>query len=293
MPVKIDDDVMAVLEASTITESSVDISAAGQLDRKLYTKVNKVLVAAGGQWNRKAKLHLFPDDPRAALGMAMETGSITSKKQDLQQFFTPAELAKEVVALACIDDSMHVLEPSCGDGALAAEIMGYLPETLTLIDIDEVALDKAVARMPRQGTKVNPYCKDFTYMGTDLKDGGFDVVVMNPPFTKGQDVLHVSLALDCVKPGGRLVAIMSPSWQTTEHAAYAAFRNKLRRTYPDHEVIDNPDGSFKESGTNVRTVTLLVRVPEDLKRKGGFTKPEAPAKPKPKGSLRDRVRAAR
>ena len=31
----------------------------GQLDRKLYTAVNKVLADFGGKWNRKLQVHVF------------------------------------------------------------------------------------------------------------------------------------------------------------------------------------------------------------------------------------------
>ena len=34
-----------------------------QLDRNDYVKVNKALEALGGKWNRKAKAHLFDEDP--------------------------------------------------------------------------------------------------------------------------------------------------------------------------------------------------------------------------------------
>ena len=54
---RIDDDVLAVLSRSTVVGSSLVIP--DQLDRKLYVKTNKVLEAAGGKWNRKARAHVF------------------------------------------------------------------------------------------------------------------------------------------------------------------------------------------------------------------------------------------
>ena len=39
--------------------------------------------------------------------------------------------------------------------------------------------------------------------------GEYDRIVMNPPFEKGQDIDHVRHAYELLKPGGKLVAIMS------------------------------------------------------------------------------------
>ena len=47
---KITDEVRAVLEAASITATSVKLN--GQVDRALYVAVNKVLVGAGGKWDR-------------------------------------------------------------------------------------------------------------------------------------------------------------------------------------------------------------------------------------------------
>ena len=39
--------------------------------------------------------------------------------------------------------------------------------------------------------------------------GQYDRILMNPPFEGGSDIDHVMHAFDCLKPGGRLVSIMS------------------------------------------------------------------------------------
>ena len=59
-------------EALTVL-GSMDINGtlaaitAGQLNRKLYTEVNKALEAIGGRWIRGMKAHSFDGDPRDAL----------------------------------------------------------------------------------------------------------------------------------------------------------------------------------------------------------------------------------
>jgi 16S rRNA G1207 methylase RsmC len=98
---------------------------------------------------------------------------------------------------------------------------------------------------------------DFLHCNGDL--GKFDRVVMNPPFADQADIDHVTHALSFLKPGGKLVAIMS---------AGASFRQD-RKASKFQELIEGlggtmnelPEDSFKQSGTNVRTVLVEVRAP--------------------------------
>ncbi len=84
-------EVEAILRASTITENLL-VLPAGQLERKLYDAVNKVIVNCGGKWDRFKKGHVFPSDPRAKLGIALDTGVAEDTKKTLQAFYTPAAL---------------------------------------------------------------------------------------------------------------------------------------------------------------------------------------------------------
>src|SRR5438132_7829541 len=111
---KIDDDVRDVLSRASCQDLSLRLPA-GQLDRKLYERVNKALVNAGGKWNRSAQVHIFPSHAQPKLLAMLGTGvSIDEKKRD-QSFFTPPELARKVVAMASVHGHA-VLEPSAGMG---------------------------------------------------------------------------------------------------------------------------------------------------------------------------------
>ena len=71
---------------------------------------------------------------------------------------------------------------------------------------------------------------------------------MNPPFTKGQDIKHVNHALQFLKPGGKLVAIMAGNDKSK-------WFDSLEWCY---EIEDVPAGAFKESGTNVATIIVTI-----------------------------------
>jgi hypothetical protein len=63
--VKIDQDIADVLRAARFEGNRLVLQ--GQLDRKLYTRVNDVITALGGEWKSgKVKAHVFAGDARAA-----------------------------------------------------------------------------------------------------------------------------------------------------------------------------------------------------------------------------------
>jgi type I restriction-modification system DNA methylase subunit len=84
-------------------------------------------------------------------------------------------------------------------------------------------------------------------------------VLMNPPFDKKRsDIHHVLHALKFLKPGGRLVAIMPSGVTFREDALTRDFRGIVEARGGHIEEL--PDRSFKQSGTMVNTV--LVVIPE-------------------------------
>ncbi len=96
--------------------------------------------------------------------------------------------------------------------------------------------------------------------------------MMNPPFSRNQDIRHVMRALDFLRPGGRLVAIMSPHFTFAQDALSRTFRKLIG--YPDSSaqgvgadqiVADAtvemlPAGTFTAEGTNVASVLVYIRL---------------------------------
>ena len=81
---------------------------------------------------------------------------------------------------------------------------------------------------------------------------------MNPPFDLQRDIDHVHPAFKFLRPGGKLVAIMSAGTEFRENKKAVTFR-KLVATHGGR-FRDLPAGSFKDSGTgtNVNTVVLTM-----------------------------------
>jgi len=257
-------DVRCVLERSTITANSVTLPE--QLERKLYESVNKVLTIAGGKWNRSAKAHIFAGDPRTALGLALETGEILDRKKALQQFFTPEDIADKIAQIVLAarrgpTPTLSILEPSAGHGALADAVRDRCGLKPYCVDIDQACVD--VLKSKRH----NVVHGDFLTMSPDdfldvrpLSQGEpwFDVVVMNPPFSGDQDIRHVEHALTFLRPGGTLIAIVAPGFTFGETKTRRDFRALVDEIGSYEEL---PEGTFKESSTNVRTVLLILTKP--------------------------------
>jgi protein-L-isoaspartate O-methyltransferase len=246
--VKVSPEVLEVLDRVEVEDNVLYIRG-GQLDRKLYTEVNKILELMGGKWNRKQGGHVFEGDPSDALYMVRETEEIIDIKKSFQLFETPPSLAVHLVELAEIRLGMDVLEPSAGRGNIADELAkrGYNVSVIEILPDNQLILEN----------------KGHQIVGNDfLKYGrkAFDRIVMNPPFSQQQDIDHVYHAWDLLKPGGRLVAIMSAGTLHRDNRKAQYFRDLLNE-YGWSEI--NPDDAFKVSGTMVRTITVVLNRPAE------------------------------
>jgi predicted RNA methylase len=235
--IQLDDTTREVLMRSTIDGCNLTLPP-GQLPQEDYQRVAKAIEAAGGKWNRKAGCHVFPGDVRETLNIGAESVEVTNVQQTFQSFNTPSGVASQMMVLADLTAGDTVLEPSAGTGNL---VRAALSHGVFLSDILAVEIDvkKAAA------LKCKTVCADFLTCNGNL--GKFDRVIMNPPFTGGQGVKHIKHALNFLEQGGRLVAICSAGTKS---------RQALEPIADHWEEL--PEGAFKESGTMVRTVLLVI-----------------------------------
>lgn len=120
-----------------------------------------------------------------------------------------------------------VLEPSAGKGDIA-DALSNLELLVHCCEIEKSLckklLDKGHAIVANDILKYSP---DFLY----------DFVVMNPPFEKQQDILHIRKAWELLKPNGKLIAVMSIGWTYGTSKPYKEFRKWLGlNNYDDHFV---------------------------------------------------------
>jgi len=163
-------------------------------------------------------------------------------------FPTPAETA--VIMLAYIDrEPRRVLEPSAGSGELADAILAQFPDSQ--VDCYEVVYAL------RDILKL----KGHNLIGDDfmaaVPEPAYDVVLMNPPFEKGQDIEHVRHAARFLNQNGVLVSVVSASAEFRNDKKYRAFRVWLQEV--GGYFVKLSGGSFKESGTAVNTRLVVIR----------------------------------
>ena len=220
-----------------------------QLSRADYTAVNKVLEALGGKWDRKLKGHVFNHCPTDDIEAVLLTGDVVDVKKEFQFFPTPRSIAERLCDLAEIDDTVSVLEPSCGNGALADVIWERGPRSLFGVELN-VDMENIL--------KEKPYSIFIGWDFLQLEAGeAWDRIVMNPPFSNHQDIDHVLKAFSILKPGGIMISVMSVSPLFRTDKKSVAFREFLEENNAFVEEL--PEGAFKESSTMVKTCIVKIK----------------------------------
>lgn len=257
---KINQDILQIIEAGR-SEGNLYYLPPEQLDRKVYEAVNKVLVALGGKWKGgKVKAHVFESPIDDAIQNVITTGEVTNRKQELNFFETPDKVADKLCEMAELNgkDWRHVLEPSAGKGAIIRALRRTgLKLIINYCEIDE---DKFFTLTD------GDYGQSGDFLSVDPDSDHFDEIdriVMNPPFSingsgRQTDIDHVTHALKFLVEDGILVSVMSPAIKFRTNSKTNDFRNLLDNH--SWEIIDLPDGAFKESGTMIKTVILKVKL---------------------------------
>jgi len=164
-------------------------------------------------------------------------------------FVTPTAIVEMMIDRAEITVSDSILEPSAGLGDIADQ------------------LPKEQTKVIEYNTTRNKFLQDAGHnvIGYDFLEhsGEYDKILMNPPFERLQDIVHVKHAYSLLKPGGKVIAIMSesPFFRTDRKAT--DFRKWLDSVGGVSEKL--PAGAFKTSGTGVSVriveITKVSEVP--------------------------------
>lgn len=237
-----------------------------QLDRKDYIECNSILEVLWLKWNRWKKAHILTEeieDLEETLNDILENSeveTIKEYKKRFQAFYTPKEVAEYLVELAEIKESDTILEPSAWQGAIVDEI---IKKDFLNINLVELNKDNYLILWEKYGSNLNcliSNCDFLDFRDKSLLDSyiweqmdlKFDKIIANPPFSKSQDVKHILHMYELLNEWWRIVSIASSSIQTREGKLY----DELRALNP--EFIELPEWSFKESGTLVNTVIVVI-----------------------------------
>jgi len=160
-------------------------------------------------------------------------------------FRTPEEVADRMAYL--IDDlglGAKILEPHAGDGALIRAVVKAYPHFPVNIHFCEI-----------QDELCSAYVESYKKVGSDFlaffptDDERYNGVIMNPPYKNGIDMAHVDHAWDCIRPGGKVVCLISKATAELVEEEYSGYISEM-------EVFNK---KFKD--TRIDAVMFLLQKP--------------------------------
>jgi len=246
----INGDSLEVLQNCKVEDNVIKLPDT-QLDRKEYLEVKKALELIGGKWKGgKVYGFIFKTDPTDLLNQ-IANGEKRNLKKEFQFFATPNDLAERLVYYADLKNHDTILEPSAGQGAIIQHInkqCSVVPDCFELMEVNKIILNKTDLKFRLVGDD---------FLKSDSKK--YSKIIANPPFSKNQDITHVYKMFDKLNRGGKIVTIMSKHWQNSTNKKETEFRNWLKELKA--EVVEINAGEFKESGTSIATVIVLIDKP--------------------------------
>lgn len=128
---------------------------------------------------------------------------------------TPSEVAQRMVDYLDVDSGLSYLEPSAGTGALLHALIETVREGYSITAIERhIELSMHIEKRFRGLTGVEVLNDCFLEYCQENQGAGFDRVLLNPPFKKVK--AHMSAAIDLLKTGGVLVALVPVTYQHPE-----------------------------------------------------------------------------
>ena len=196
-----------------------------------------------------------------ALSRELPTHTVRSESQiAFQQFSTPPALAMLAVHLAQLSPDDVLLEPSAGTGILAMLAQPHV-DRLLFNELEPTRAELLEGLFPGVPITRHDGAKLTALLAGAPRPS---VILMNPPFSvsqsRGEDpntaARHLRSALDFLRPGGRIVAIM-PDWFAPTARGGEAFRHALQGARVALSLrLDK--GGYAKHGTGIAVRMLVI-----------------------------------
>ena len=191
-------------------------------------------------WRRAAEL--------AAI-LPTQAGKASAEQKALQQYSTPPPFAALAAAAVQIGETELALEPSAGNGGLAA----FLPSAQT--EVNEIDASR------RANLKFFGFHNVLSRDGEQISAAygrRWDVVLMNPPFsaslTRSKDSSaterHTQAAMNGIKAGGRLVIISGENFKSSAPAHSDFFAKAAKNGFALRASIRVPGELYARQGAS-------------------------------------------
>lgn len=248
-------------EAGTVNEHLSRINSRTQIETLLFyptfpyegreeKQMKRAGITPGNYVAARQALEALAHDPDQKKHQALKEAELAIAGWRIDGYFpTPPAVIKLMLEYAEIESGMKVLEPSAGKGDIADAILAQHPGVT--INCYEVVLQlRTILELKEHNLD------GYDFLRGDPADyGTYDRVIMNPPFERFQDIEHVRMAYRYLKPGGRLVAVMSEGTFFRKSKIPLSFQAWLIGRSHIHDL---PAGAFKSSGTGAKTRLVVI-----------------------------------
>jgi len=216
-----------------------------------------------GVSSKKAVDRLKWDNPEAWKALTEDAPEVDKAAHDLETKIKEAQFMKidgyfptqpavidKMLSKVHIDASSQVLEPSAGAGHIADRLK-ELTQHVTVCEVSWTL--REILKL--KGYQPHDDFMEFNQMPI-LPNMGYDAIIMNPPFEKGQDADHIRHAYELLADGGTLVSIAGEGIFNRSDKKAESFREWLDEVGGYSENL--PENSFKMSGTGVHTRMVTI-----------------------------------
>ncbi|MDN5022229.1 MULTISPECIES: class I SAM-dependent methyltransferase [unclassified Streptococcus] len=142
------------------------------------------------------------------------------------------------VLLSSLDfqEGESVLDVGCGYGPIGLSLAKVQGVTVTMVDVNERALDLAKKNANRNGVEAQIFSSDVY----EAVVGVFDHVISNPPIRAGKKVVHqvITGSFEHLKPGGDLTIVI----QKKQGAPSA--KAKMEDSFGNCEIVKKDKGYY-------------------------------------------------
>lgn len=259
---KLSDEAISILKKAKITETDVVLQS-GTIKREIYEELKDTLGRIGGTWKSqgknedgspKGKIVFDRFNPKIIVDSILKTG-LKPTKNPTDYFPTPEKIVQDMIIgiKNFFTHDIDILEPSAGTGGIADIIRKEIPEAR--LDVIEYLLVNAEILKQKGHNLIHQ--GDFLKFETDKR---YDFIVMNPPFDGTLYIDHIRKAQTLLKNDNdtQIIAITPDTLHRTDKKT-ADFWEFVGTYGSIEDFYKNKE--FKESGTNVNTLKIVVNAP--------------------------------
>lgn len=222
-----------------LVKNTLQLDGGYNADKHAVKEFESVMQSIGAVRNEKGQ-YQFDYEPKAVIDEIIASGMVPDNKA-FQYYPTPEVIASFVAEVAAIETHHKVLEPSAGVGSIAGYVENQ--DNVQCVEVSKLRAEILTAK----GYK-NVVSEDFLTWSSKQIHGSYDRILMNPPFDRGQWLVHLESALNLLKKGGRLVAVLPMS-----------AKNSLKLNGFNFWFNGDFDNAFDRTTVSVTVVTVEKR----------------------------------